>query len=124
VKVVVDSSVLLAIEFAEPSASRCAAALTSCDELVMSTVNLTEVLIRAGDRRPDALAALSLRLERSGIRFVPPDLAQARVAAEARLRLPLNLGDCFAYALAIAEGCAILTLDEDFRRTDVAVIVP
>lgn len=43
----------------------------------------------------------------------------ADIAARARLTFPLNLGDCFAYALARAEQCPILTLDEDFRAVDV-----
>lgn len=51
-------------------------------------------------------------------------IEQARVAAEARLRFPLNLGDCFAYALAKVERQAILTLDSDFRCLDVAVVIP
>ena len=38
------------------------------------------------------------------------------LAVAARLRWPLNLGDCFAYALAIREESPILTLDEDFLR--------
>ncbi|HEX3557202.1 MAG TPA: type II toxin-antitoxin system VapC family toxin [Thermoanaerobaculia bacterium] len=35
---------------------------------------------------------------------MPPDVEQARIVAEARFRYPLNLGDCFAYALAIIEN--------------------
>ena len=61
----------------------------------------------------------------SGIRFVPPDVQQARTAAEARLDLrALNLGDCFAYALAVAEGLPILTLDADFLTTEHQVVHP
>ena len=120
----VDSSVILAIEFGEPTAPECAAALSRYDDLVMSTVNLAEVLIRVGDRRPDAVTSLVARLDRSGIRFEAPDVATSRVAAEARLRYPLNLGDCFAYALAVAEACPILALGRDFERTDRPVVVP
>jgi hypothetical protein len=58
----------------------------------------------------------------SSIRFVPPDKSQAEIAADARMRLPLNLGDCFAYALAKSENCRILTLDDDFRETDVPLV--
>ena len=90
----------------------------------MSTVNLAEVLIRLRDRQPTLFPELQQRLLSSGIRFIPPDHAQAVIAAEARLRFPLNLGDCFAYALARAEQCPILTLDEDFRGVDVAVVIP
>ena len=120
-----DASVLLAVEFAEPTADSAVAALEAYREgLVMSTVNLAEVLIRVGDRRPDAVAGLADRLQRSEIRFSAPDPFQARTAARARLRFPLNLGDCFAYALATAEDCPILTLDRDFLRTDRPVVIP
>ena len=76
-------------------------------ELRMSTVNLTECLIRLRDRQPQLADALEARVLESGIRFVPPDVAQAQLAADARLRYPLNLGDCFAYALAKAESLAV-----------------
>jgi uncharacterized protein with PIN domain len=55
---------------------------------------------------------------------VAPSPRQAEIAAVARLRFPLNLGDCFAYALARDEDCPLLTLDRDFRRTDITVISP
>jgi ribonuclease VapC len=94
-------------------------------DLSMSTVNLAETLILVGDRRPGALRDVEEQIISTGaIRFVPPDAAQARTAAAARLRFPLNLGDCFAYALAVAEKTPILTLDRDFLATGHAVLIP
>ncbi len=90
----------------------------------MSTVNLTETLIRLRDRQPQLADELEEGVLESGIRFVAPDVEQARIAARARLQYPLNLGDCFAYALAVQEGCPILTLDRDFLRTDQPVVIP
>lgn len=90
----------------------------------MSTVNLTEVLIRLRDRKPEQASELEERLLASGIRFLAPDIQQARVAAEARLLYPLNLGDCFAYALAAAENCPLLTLDRDFRSLPCEIVIP
>jgi len=49
---------------------------------------------------------------------------QARIVAEARIRYPLNLGDCFAYALARVENCPILAKDSDFRKADNPVLFP
>jgi hypothetical protein len=66
----------------------------------MSTVNLAEALIRIRDRQPQRADELSAHLLNSGIRFIAPDEAQAAIAARARHAFPLNLGDCFAYALA------------------------
>lgn len=31
----------------------------------------------------------------------------------------LNMGDCFAYALAKARGCPLLFIGDDFARTDI-----
>ena len=122
---IVDSSVILAIAFGEEHAAWAAEMLrANRGDLVMSTVNLTEVLVRLEDRRPDLIDDLEDRILSGGIRFVPPDVEQARIAARARLRFPLNLGDCFAYALARVERSAVLTIDADFRTVDVDVVLP
>lgn len=122
---VVDTSALLAVFFAEPEGPWIADQLAKhAMELRMSTVNLTETLIRVRDRQPKLYAEVEAELLRSGIRFVPPDVQQARIAAEARLRYPLNLGDCFAYALATVEDCPILAKDSDFKNVDRPVLLP
>jgi ribonuclease VapC len=121
---VIDTSIILAIYFAEPRAEWAAEQLARADRLVMSTVNLTETLIRLRDRQPADADALESRLLTSGIEFIAPDTAQAGIAARARLTFPLNLGDCFAYALAKVENQPILTLDFDFRAVDIAVVLP
>ncbi|MFI5182388.1 MAG: type II toxin-antitoxin system VapC family toxin [Thermoanaerobaculia bacterium] len=123
---VVDTSALLAILFDEPHATWCAERMAeSAGDVVMSTVNLAETLILTADRRPGALRDVEEQIVSSGaIRFVPPDAAQARAAAAARLRFPLNLGDCFAYALAVAEKTPILTLDRDFLATGHPLLIP
>jgi uncharacterized protein with PIN domain len=58
------------------------------------------------------------------IQFVPPTLEHARIAATARLKFPLNLGDCFVYALAATANEMILTLDDDFRKCNLPVLLP
>ena len=90
----------------------------------MSTVNYAETLILIHDRQPQLFRQIRDRIEESSIRLVPPTAEHAEIAALARLRYPLNLGDCFAYALARHEGCPVLTLDRDFRRTDLKAILP
>ncbi|MCP4659176.1 MAG: type II toxin-antitoxin system VapC family toxin [bacterium] len=105
-------SLVCSVYFAEAHAEWAAQKLVEHGpELRMSTVNLTETLIRVRDRQPQLADEIEENLLQSGIRFVAPDVRQARTAAEARLRYPLNLGDCFAYALAVAEDCALLVLD-------------
>ena len=90
----------------------------------MSTVNYAEALILIEDRQPQLFDEIRNSIRSSSIRLVPPTPAKAEIAAAARLRYPLNLGDCFAYALAKQEECPLLTLDRDFRNTDVPVILP
>ena len=122
---VVDTSILLAIYFAEPDGEWAASQLSEhASVLRMSTVNLTETLIRIRDRQPQNAAKIEEQLISSDIRFIPPDVEQAQIAAEARLRYPLNLRDCFVYALAVVEKCPILALDRDFRSVDRPVVSP
>lgn len=122
---VVDTSALLAVLFDEPHGRWAFERMTEhASELRMSTVNLAETLIRVRERGSKVYGFIEVVILGSGMRFVPPDTRQARIVAEARLRYPLNLGDCFAYALASVEDCPILTLDKDFRRLDRPVLMP
>lgn len=122
---VVDTSIILSIFFKEPHAEWAAEQMNKhARELRMSTVNLTETLIHLQDRQPQLFNALEEQLLYNGIRFVMPDVGQARIAAQARIKFPLNLGDCFAYALAVQEDCPILTLDKDFKALDHPIIHP
>jgi len=122
---VVDTSAVLAVLFEEEHGLWAAEIMAEhAPELRMSTVNLAETFIILEDRQPQLAAELEEAILTGGIRFVPPDAQQARTAAKGRLRFPLNLGDCFAYALAVAEGCPILAVDRDFRSLDVPVELP
>jgi ribonuclease VapC len=122
---VVDTSALLAIILDESPASWAASHLqASRPNVQMSIVNYAEALILAADRFPDRQRAVQDAIHHSAIRLVAPTASQAEIVAWARLRYPLNLGDCFAYALAREEKCPLLTLDRDFRNCDIKVILP
>ena len=122
---VVDTSVLLAILFNEEFGPSALDQLQSNGErLRMSTVNYAEALSLIEDRQPQMPRELLEAIASSSIRLVTPTPEHAEIAPSARLRYPLNLGDCFAYALAKCEDCPLLTLDRDFRTTDLAVILP
>ena len=122
---IVDTSVLLSVFFAEQHGAWASSKLNEYGaELKMSTVNLAETLIILRDRVPAMASDLEARILGSSIRFIPPDVRQSRIAAQARLRYPLNLGDCFCYALAVVEDCPVLSLDKDFRTTDRRVVRP
>jgi ribonuclease VapC len=122
---VIDTSVILAVFFKEQYCEWAVAQMnTHARALRMSTVNLTETLIHLQDRQPQLFRSLENTLLHNGIRFVAPDIEQSRIAAQARMKFPLNLGDCFAYALAVQEDCPILTLDKDFRSINHPIVHP
>lgn len=93
---------------------------------VMSAVNYWEVLVRArAGRGPDGRALAEALLAEMNIAVVAVDADEARAAADAfgrygkRSAAGLNLGDCFAYALAAREGDGLLFKGDDFTKTDV-----
>lgn len=124
-RLVIDTSALLAVFFAESRASWVTQQLDAAAERYMSTVNLAETLVHLRDRAPARAAEVEVQLiTEGGIVFVPPDTSAAGIAAAARLRWPLNFGDCFVYALAKEKQATILTLDKDFRCVDQPTLMP
>ena len=122
---VVDTSILIAVFFNEQQGPWASDQLEDHQLLLrMSTVNYAETLILIQDRQPQLFDQLREAIEASSIRLVGPTKEHAETAAAARIRYPLNLGDCFAYALAKHEDCPLVTLDRDFRKTDLRVILP
>jgi ribonuclease VapC len=120
---VVDTSALLSLYLAESTAGFVQQQFGRADRLLMSTINLGEALMVLRQRRPGD-ASLTQKLLAEPIDFIAVDSAHAVIAADARHRYPLNLGDCFAYALAKTRNLPLLTLDRDFRSTDIPVILP
>lgn len=92
--------------------------------LKMSTVNLAEVLILIRSRLPDHYNFFHGEIYSSSIQFLAPTEVHAEWVASTRLKYPINLGDCFAYALAKEENEPLLTLDEKFKKTDVELLSP
>ena len=124
---IVDSSAILAIAFAEPEASRFATAIARAPERQISSVNWFETMMVL-ESRSGTLAAddLLLILGQLGIQLLPLDAVHMHEAHEAWRRYgkgrhpaSLNLGDCCAYAAAKVEGRPLLFKGEDFTRTDV-----
>lgn len=128
---IVDTSALVAILRAEPEAAACARALASGLPARISAANYVEaaaVIERGGDpvtsRRFDDL------MDRAGIMIEPVTAAQARVARAAYRDFGkgsghparLNLGDCFAYALARVAREPLLCKGADFAQTDLDLI--
>lgn len=123
---VVDASALLAFLLGEPDADAFRDRLLAEEKVLMAPVNLWETAVRLrakkgrveADDLPRVLAAL-------GVEVVPTDEAQTWTATEASRRFGrgtpanLNLGDCFAYALAVSRDLPLLFKGDDFTRTDV-----
>ena len=124
---IVDTSALLAILFADDDAERYADALAGAEERLISAANYLEAAIVVdsqigvlGGRQLDAL------ILRSEMRVEPVTWAHADIARQAYLDFGkgnhpagLNFGDCFAYALSKSTGLGLLFKGDDFSRTDV-----
>jgi len=127
VGLVVDTSALVAILKAEPEASAIADMLAS-SSIYASNVTLFElhsVTIRsAGVIDPQAAASLLENLEISPVEFDAQQLAAAlsayaRYGRGTKHPAQLNMGDCFAYALARTRNLPLLFKGEDFIHTDI-----
>jgi ribonuclease VapC len=125
--VIVDTSALTAVLFGEPERPRFAQAIHDADTCRVSAVSFVELSmvlerqlgVEAG-RQVDALS------RRVGIVVEPVTVDQAHLARQAfldfgkgRHKAGLNLGDCFAYALAKATGEPLLFKGNDFSLTDI-----
>jgi ribonuclease VapC len=131
-EVIVDASALLAILFDEPDGERMEdLVLGSPRPPEMSPVNLVEAAIRVDRlRSSDKSQKLDQLLDSLGIRITPISPEQAHLAREAYQKFgkgnhpaKLNLGDCFAYALAKARREALLFKGDDFRLTDIEAAI-
>jgi ribonuclease VapC len=121
----VDASAIVAILLEEAEGPSFRRAIRESGGTI-SPVNYWEVLVRAHVAldEPGAAAALELMTE-LGLEVAPMGSDEAILAYGAFARFgkgnggPLNLGDCFAYALAEAEGDGLLFKGDDFPKTDV-----
>jgi ribonuclease VapC len=124
--IAVDASALLAILLKEREGDELLSILEA-NAGVISPVNYWEIFSRsyvAGG--PAAVIAAEDLVANLGLRVASLTEHEARRAFNAFTRFgkgvggPLNLGDCFAYALAEAEGDGLLYKGDDFGKTDVA----
>ncbi|MCQ0988581.1 type II toxin-antitoxin system VapC family toxin [Jiella marina] len=122
--IAVDTSALIAILQDEPSAAECLNVLKMAESVCISAGTVAESLIIA-DRRAMGNAMRRLIFE-SGFEVVVVTAARSQLIAEAYDRFGkgihpagLNLGDCFAYALANERNCPLLFIGNDFARTDI-----
>lgn len=124
--IVVDASALLGVYLEEIDSVELRDTLVGADEILISPVNLWEVLVRAErlNGQVGRVQAETLVAD-FGIQIVEIDRVQAMLAVDAFAKFGrgtkanLNLGDCFAYALAQSRGVPLLFKGDDFQHTDI-----
>jgi ribonuclease VapC len=127
---VIDTSAIVAILFDEPERDRFTRLIDEAGSRLVSAVGRVEAVCvvegrkyEAGRERLDRF----FRLTGAEIVGVTPELAEIAVEAFRRFgrgRHParLNIGDCFAYALAKTTGEPLLFKGGDFARTDILAV--
>jgi ribonuclease VapC len=127
--VILDTSALVAILYREPEADEFIDLINDSEAKLSaaSYVETAAVIDRAGD--PVASRELDDLLALGEVGIEPVTEHQAQIARQAYRDFgkgsghpaQLNLGDCFAYALAKTADDALLYKGNDFNHTDVTV---
>jgi ribonuclease VapC len=125
---VIDTSALLAILFAEPESEVLAAAILGAGDRYLASPSYVEAVAVVRARRgPEGVVALDALLHELGIQLTEFSVDAGKRAADAYCRYGkgvgspavLNLGDCFSYGLATALDQPLLFTGDDFSRTDI-----
>ncbi len=123
---VVDASAIVAILLDEPEREQFYEMLLATPA-VLSPVGYWEAAVRVGGVfGPDGRKKMDTLLEQLSVVVMPATGQTANLAVEAERRFgkrtsaKLNLGDCFAYALAREQNAPMLYKGDDFGLTNVA----
>ncbi|WP_428154716.1 type II toxin-antitoxin system VapC family toxin [Brevundimonas sp.] len=128
--IVVDATALVAVLLDEPE-KRQILTILATENAVLSPIGYWEAHTRIhGLRGGDGVADLDALLTNFGIQVAPATAATAKVAAQAQIDFgkctpaKLNLGECFAYALAKESDAPLLFKGDDFSQTDLTPALP
>lgn len=130
----VDASAIVAIMMEEPGSRQLAERLESAAQPMTSPIAIFEAVLAirrilqvsveiASDRVDDFLAITGTRSI-----SVTPDIAALALDAFARYGkgqghpAQLNMGDCFAYAVAKKQDAPLLFKGDDFGKTDIRTV--
>lgn len=125
---IVDSSALVAILWAEPERQVLLEAIQQAPEVAMTAASYLEVgMVVDGRGNPVLSRQYDALLEALGIEVVDTTAEQARVARAAHRDFGrgsghparLNFGDCLSYAAAVQDGVPLLFKGDGFIHTDV-----
>ena len=125
-KLVVDTSAIVACMTGEPEVDLFAGLLELADTCVLTSLNLLELRLVIAFSKGMPVETIDDFLSDYRIDIIPFDETLSDLAFEAYRRFgkgrhpaKLNMGDCAAYALAQARGWPLLFKGEDFSQTDV-----
>jgi ribonuclease VapC len=124
---VIDPSALIAVIFDEPEGPKFREAILAAETAYLSAPSAVELtLVALGKKGAEGEVRAQAILDLGEVQIVPFDANHAAIAKQAfriygkgRHPAGLNLGDCFAYALAKSLGEPLLFKGNDFRLTDV-----
>lgn len=125
-KLVVDTSVIVACMSGEPEVDLFAGLMELADTCVLTSMNLLELRLVIAFSKGMPVETVDDFLRDYRIDIVPFDETLSNLAFDAYRRFgkgrhpaKLNMGDCAAYALATSRGWPLLFKGDDFARTDV-----
>ena len=124
---VIDTSALVAILRNEPERSEFVLAIEQAEQRLLSAVSFVETSIVIGSRYgSEGLRDRDVFIGKARIEIASVEEEQAQIARRAFMQYGkghhparLNLGDCFAYALAKVQGEPLLCKGGEFVRTDI-----
>jgi ribonuclease VapC len=130
--VIIDTSVVVAILHREHDGPALAFAMASAPVRRLSAASYVELgAVVDGRHNPVSSGAVDSVLRALHVEVVPFTVDQARIARVAYQQFGrgsghparLNMGDCFAYALARDLGEPLLFKGEDFSLTDIELVI-
>ena len=125
--VVADASALLAVLLQEEDWEAQQSKLDAAEKIWISPINWWEVQVRMRSiQGADGERVVAKLFDSQAIEVADVSAATAKLAFEAFQRFSgrparLNMGDCFAYALAKQKDLPLLFKGNDFAATDVKV---
>ena len=129
---VIDSSAIIAILFAEDEAELFFDAIERSDHRFIGAPTLLEATIVAKTNKGiEVLSRLDLIMKQLEIKIIDFGADHTEVARQAFLKFgkgqghpaQLNFGDCMSYAMSKVEGLPLLFKGGDFSKTDVERVI-